>query len=65
MYVWICTYVYTVGDDYTAVYLEDVPIGTIPYGEGEMCTAFISLLNLLMCVRIHTQCSPQKLFQAC
>ena len=31
----MCTRTYT-GEDNTAVYLEDVPIGALPYGEGEL-----------------------------
>ena len=39
MYTYIRIYI---GEDNTAVYLEDVPIGALPYGEGELpnCSTF-------------------------
>ena len=44
-----CTHTYT-GEDNTAVYLEDVPIGALPYGEGELHNCMLQVQSILILI---------------
>ena len=43
----MCTRMY-IGEDNTAVYLEDVPIGALPYGEGELPNWMLQVQSILI-----------------